>query len=86
MNITSKHREIKFVLAGVVLLVAVVGFIFYSINFLISKIKPVISSDVDREPAITRFNIEKFEKLILAGEETTEQAPQQQSTSSPGQP
>ena len=75
MNTIIKHREIKFILAGICLLISVGGLIFYSINTLVDKVKPVINNDIDGGPTITRFDMEKFNKLNLTGGVTTEEIP-----------
>ena len=58
-----KHRELIFIITGVLLLLIIVGFIIYSINFLVKNTEKTLDQESVKAKEITRFNLEGLKKL-----------------------
>lgn len=58
-----KHRELVFIITGVLLLLIIVGFIIYSINFLVKNTRSALDQESLKAKETTRFNLEGLKKL-----------------------
>jgi hypothetical protein len=58
-----KHRELIFIITGILLLLVIVGFIIYSINFLVKNTTDVLDQESVRTKEVIRFNLEGLKKL-----------------------
>jgi hypothetical protein len=56
-------REILFITIGIVLLFSVIGFIVYSIKFLVKNTGAALNQDSLKTKEITKFNFEGLKKL-----------------------
>lgn len=56
-------REILFITIGILLLLSVIGFIVYSINFLVKNTGAALNQDSLKTKEITKFNFEGLKKL-----------------------
>ncbi len=66
MKLKNK-REILFIASGVLLLLTTIGFIIYSVNFLIKNTRSALSQESISVREITKFNFEGLEKLGITG-------------------
>lgn len=62
-NKTGKRKELAFVLIGVLLLIIIIGFVVYSINFLVKNVGVAIDQNSTKSREIIRFNLEGLNKL-----------------------
>lgn len=62
-NKTGKRKELAFVLIGVLLLITIIGFVVYSINFLVKNVGVAIDQNSTKSREIIRFNLEGLNKL-----------------------
>jgi len=62
MKLKNK-REILFIVIGALLLLVTVGFIIYSINFLIRNTKNALNPELANIKEIAKFNFEGLKKL-----------------------
>jgi len=63
-----RHQELIFILTGLLLLLIVVGFIIYEINFLIQNIEKALNQESVQNKEIVRFNLEGLKKLGIIKE------------------
>lgn len=56
-------REFIFIAAGILLLVCVIGFIFYSVSFLVDNTTQALNSNAANAQSNSKFNIEGLKKL-----------------------
>lgn len=63
-----KHRELIFIITGVLLLLIIVGFIIYSINFLVKNTRSALDQESLKAKETTRFNLEGLKKLGIIKE------------------
>ncbi|HDZ85601.1 MAG TPA: hypothetical protein ENH35_03595 [Candidatus Moranbacteria bacterium] len=59
----KKKQEWIFIISGVLVLLAIIAFFMYSINFLVRNLNSALSADSIKKTPITRFNIEGLKKL-----------------------
>jgi len=58
-----QHQELIFILTGLLLLLIIVWFIIYEINFLVQNIEKAINQESIQNKEIDRFNLEGLKKL-----------------------
>ncbi len=58
-----KHRELIFIITGILLLLIIVGFIIYSINFLVKNTSDVLDQESVKPKEVIRFNLEGLKNL-----------------------
>lgn len=56
-------QEILFIITGILLLLAIVGFIIYSINFLVKNTSSALDQESVRAKEVIRFNLEGLKNL-----------------------
>lgn len=61
-------REILFIAIGILLLLSAIGFIIYSINFLVKNTGAALNQDSLKTKEITKFNFEGLKKLGIIKE------------------
>jgi len=67
-NKIGKHRELIFIITGILLLLIIVGLIIYSINFLVKNTRKALDQESIRTKEIIRFNLEGLKKLGIIKE------------------
>ena len=65
MNNGNKKIELIFWTTGILLILGIAVFLFYSIGFLVKNAKGVLGSEISEEPQTARFNLDGLEKLGL---------------------
>ncbi len=60
-----RKKEIMFIITGVLLLLVVVGFVVYSVNFLVNHVKSVLEIDQSSKTETIKFDLEGLKKLGL---------------------
>jgi flagellar biogenesis protein FliO len=63
-----QHQELIFILTGLLLLLIIVGFIIYGINFLVQNIEQALNQESTQNKEIVRFNLEGLKKLGIIKE------------------
>ncbi len=58
-----KRQELIFIIIGVLLLLLTVGFIIYSINFLVKNTRDVLDQESVKAKEVIMFNLEGLKKL-----------------------
>ncbi len=59
----NKKKEIMFVVSGLILLIAVIGFIFYAIRFLVIKAGGALGEGTIKENGIPKINFDGLKKI-----------------------
>lgn len=59
----KRKREIIFIITGICLLVITVGFVIYSMRFLVKNATEVLSLEAGKIPEITQFDLIKFKTI-----------------------
>ncbi len=62
-NSNKTGKEIIFIIIGISLLLAIIGFVVFSMNFLIKNIGVAMNQDSSKTQKVIRFNLEGLEKL-----------------------
>jgi len=62
-NIKNKKREAIFIVSGSILLIAVISFIIYAMQFLIIKTNVAFDGDKIEESKISRINFDGLKKI-----------------------
>ncbi len=62
-NIKNKKREVIFIISGSVLLIVLISFVIYAMQFLISKTNVALEGDKIEESKIPRINFDGLKKI-----------------------
>ena len=62
-NIKNKKREVIFIVSGSILLIAVISFVIYAMQFLIIKTNVALEGDKIEESKIPRINFDGLKKI-----------------------
>jgi len=62
---TRHYQELTFLIAAVLMLVALVVSVSWILGFLIKNLNSALNPNALEAPAVTQFNIEEFENLGL---------------------
>jgi len=60
-----KHRELVFIIVGVLLLLTVIGFVIPSINFLLKTIDEALNQESVEAKRVAGFNLDGLKKLDI---------------------
>jgi hypothetical protein len=59
----KNHKELLFIVVGILLLMMVVGFFVYSMNFLLKNTNLALNPDFTKTQTIVRFNLDGLKDL-----------------------
>lgn len=62
-NIKNKKREMIFIVSGSILLIAIISFVIYAMQFLIIKTNVALEDDKIEESKIPRINFDGLKKI-----------------------